>query len=534
MGFRDIKSTDGKPLQARERAQLLVVGAGPAGLAAALEAARRGLHVVLVDEHPVDHALMGLDVPFHFGQRMNGAVRNRARMIERIVAADERIAEAFSAGVDVRLGVAVWGLFTHRPGLRWVRQPVAGLTDGEESWFLNFDAIILATGRRDIGLAFPGWALPGVMGVTAAEALLKRYDAFEGQRLVILGSGAEATEFAAAALQAGRRIAAIVEVADQPLEAEACRALAAAGVPIQTGSMISGAFGGTDGVERASVVKLADIGKPDAVMDFACDTVVLAIGTAPTVELFDVVGAEITFVPDRGGHVPTVDAAGRTTVPRVFAAGDCTGIRPAKTRDDRIAAEEGRRAAIAVAAALGDDKRAASQAATDTVASEAAIDVAMIRCAWAAAAIAVADGLTHVCQCEEVSIADLLAVRPPRYLVHDETALRARDIATLAADGPVNQDQIKRLTRAGMGPCQGRRCREQVGAMLACATRTPLAEIPLPSHRAPVRPLPLSALMEGKEAAALADNWEGWFGIKSQWVPFWEPLPQSDDGEAIR
>ena len=72
-----------------------------------------------------------------------------------------------------------------------------------------------------------------------------------------------------------------------------------------------------------------------------------------------------------------------------------------------------------------------------------------------------------------------------------------------------------------MGPCQGRRCREQVGAVLAKATGTPLARMPLPSHRAPVRPLPLSAFAEDHEPDLLARNWEGWFGIASQWEPFW-------------
>ena len=86
----DERSTAGKPLPVREHARLLVIGAGPAGLSAALEAARRGVAVVLVDEHPVDHALMGLDVPFHFGQRMGGAVRNKSRMIETIASGEAK------------------------------------------------------------------------------------------------------------------------------------------------------------------------------------------------------------------------------------------------------------------------------------------------------------------------------------------------------------------------------------------------------------------------------------------------------------
>jgi hypothetical protein len=150
------------------------------------------------------------------------------------------------------------------------------------------------------------------------------------------------------------------------------------------------------------------------------------------------------------------------------------------------------------------------------------------RMRWAAAAMAVAEVDTHVCQCEEVSLADLVGVRPPRYLRRDQPAMAARDVATLGRDGALNQDQIKRLTRAGMGACQGRRCREQIGALLATATGTALADIPLPSYRAPVRPLPLSVFATSDEDAALMQNWFGWFGIEGQWTPFWELAEQKE------
>ena len=96
-----------------------------------------------------------------------------------------------------------------------------------------------------------------------------------------------------------------------------------------------------------------------------------------------------------------------------------------------------------------------------------------------------------ICRCEEVTQRDLLGVRPPRYLAYNEENFARRDLRTLAADGPVNQDQIKRLTRAGMGACQGRRCREQVQAMLAMQGNQPTGSIAMPSYRAPLRPLPL-------------------------------------------
>jgi hypothetical protein len=86
-------------------------------------------------------------------------------------------------------------------------------------------------------------------------------------------------------------------------------------------------------------------------------------------------------------------------------------------------------------------------------------------------------------------------------------------------------DVVKRLTRAGMGPCQGRRCREQIAALMALSSGTALADIPLASYRPPVRPLRLAQLAALPEAAAMAEGWDSWFGMRSQWVPFWRAPP---------
>jgi thioredoxin reductase len=518
-GF-DPVSTNGKRLTPRGHVQLLVVGAGPAGSAAAIEAARLGLKVMLVDENPVDPASMGLEVPFHFGGRMTGAVRNRNAMTEAIVANDPALSEAFEAGVDVRLGVAVWGLIAPRPGVAWVGRRAAGLTDGAESWFCGFDAAILATGRRDVGVAFPGWNLPGVMGATAAYHLLRRYDALEGQTFVILGSGTEATALAEALRSAERTVAAIVEAAREAVDAAGCARLAASGIKILAGAMIRQGLG-RNGVEAASIIGLDDAQSETAVV---CDTIVLAPGAAPAIELFDIAGAAIVFRSESGGHVPLVDVDGRTTEPMLFGAGDCLGI---KDDPPDAAAAEGVRAARAAAGALAAGPDADWP--KPVIEARPAEQAPSPRLLWATAARSVAEADTHVCQCEEVSLADLLGVRPPRYLRRDQPAQQARDLASLANEGRINQDQVKRLTRAGMGACQGRRCREQVGAALAEATGVALSAIPLPSYRAPVRPLPLAAFADESEQQAIAEHWDTWFGIESQWIPFWEALPAMDE-----
>ncbi|MBL9058862.1 MAG: hypothetical protein JNK88_02405, partial [Mangrovicoccus sp.] len=89
-----------------------------------------------------------------------------------------------------------------------------------------------------------------------------------------------------------------------------------------------------------------------------------------------------------------------------------------------------------------------------------------------------------------------------------------------AAGCPPSHDQMKRLTRVTMGPCQGRRCREQVALLLASATGQPAGAIGLAGHRAPVRPLPLAALASLPETPAMAESWPVWFGIPTQWIPY--------------
>lgn len=139
--------------------------------------------------------------------------------------------------------------------------------------------------------------------------------------------------------------------------------------------------------------------------------------------------------------------------------------------------------------------------------------------AWSAALGRHAPTATIVCQCEEVTRADLLGVQPPRYL--DRPARMAeRSLSSLLDDGPAHPDQIKRLTRAGMGHCQGRRCRDQVACLLAEQQGVALERVPMASLRAPVRPVPLGVLADWRESAAMTAGWDVWFGIPTQWTPY--------------
>ncbi len=457
----DLCAVNGTHAPPQARYDVVVVGAGESGITAAIDAAKSGASVLLVDENPVSGALMGNDVPLYFGGRMTAATQNSGRMLEAIFASMPKLETAMEAGVEVLLGTTAWGVYRNGPGVASLPDQVVGLADGERSWLVGFDRIVLATGARDLAMAFPGWNQPGVMGAAALQMLLARYDAFAGRRMLVLGSTDLALETAMLAHERGIEVAALIEVRDAPQGSAGLVAkVRAAGIAIHCGQTIASAKGGIDGVESAT------LSTGDSI---ACDTICVAIGLIPSIELVDAMHGPRALNPMRGGYIPAGEAG-------VSAVGDCAGL--ADTGFDHIA----------------------------------------YRMEWMRALSAVSTDDTIICQCEEVTRTDLIGVQPPNYLARPP-AMCARSLETLLDDGPANPDQIKRLTRAGMGVCQGRRCRDQVAMLLAIEADEPFGTIPLATHRAPVRPLPLKIMADWNEPAAMDAAWDVWFGIPTAWVP---------------
>lgn len=432
---RDPTAINGKSFAVAAHWPLVVVGGGRSGATAATQAARAGEKVLLVDEHPAAPGLIGLDVPYLFGGRIDASVQKPERMLETVLEARPWLAEAADAGVELALGVSVWAGFGRGPASRNIPATLLGLADESRAWLVSAARVVVAAGSRDLVLPLPGGELPGVMGACGFLAAVRLYRAFSGRRIVVLGSGAAADAVLAAAAEAGITLAAHLP----------------------------------DPVPVAAVGRMEVEAVEAAGQEYAADTLVLAIDAVPNVELFDLLGAPLGFDPVRGGFVPGA-------LPEHLAAlGACAGR--AETAD-RIARRDAWLAAMESERAL-------------------------------------------VCRCEEVTVIDLLGLSPPRYLGDGRTG-------GLAGLGPLNQDQVKRLTRAGMGPCQGRRCRDAVHALLGRAGGAPP---PMASVRAPLRPLPLAALAALPEPAEIHANWTGWFGIATQWLPHWQPAP--DEAEYV-
>lgn len=323
-GWRKVKHTD-----------VAIIGAGPAGLAAAIEAARAGARVTLVDENTRPGGQLVKQIHKFFGSKEHRA-GTRGIQIGR-----DLLAEAEAAGVDISLDTVAFGLY---------EDMCLGLARNEHRVDLNAKAIILATGASERVVAFPGWTLPGVMGAGAIQTLMNTHRTLPGRRVLIVGAGNVGLIVAYQILQAGAEVVAIIDglpyIGGYGVHASKVRR---AGVPILVSHTIL-SVEGSEGVERAIIAQVDESWQPvpGSERTFDVETVGLAVGLSPLAELAWMAGCRFEFVPELGGHVPVHDANMETTLPGVFVAGDAAGIEEAST-----AMEEGRLAGLAAAEALG-------------------------------------------------------------------------------------------------------------------------------------------------------------------------------------
>ncbi len=453
-----------------DKTQLAVVGAGVAGTAAAIEAAKAGLEVTLIDEHPIDFALMAQEIPLHFGQRMTATAGDRAEMFSRAVASRPALQEAEEAGVDLKLGTMVWDSNRDR---------ILTLADDTQSWRLEYDAAIFAPGARDLGTVFPGWDKAGVCGAGGMLALLDVYQAFSGQRVVVLGSGELGLTVASRLLDRGLEVSGIVDIAPEIRgSGESRDQVDGAGVPIYTNHRIKEALGGTE--IEGLLISDADSGRD---LELECDTVCLAIGMVPNIETLYWTGCDIRFEPDLGGFVPVVDHRMSTTQENIYIAGDVAGFTEGAFAAPELAVAQGRIAGISAAEslnAIGETEAVSLRGEIEVPSRETAEGVLEYRRSWVRAGTSDGGSQALVCICEKVT---------------------RNDLRQMMGKGPIHPDHIKRLTRAGMGYCQSRRCREQIQMVVADERGVEVSEVELASYRPPFRPLPLG-VMQNRDLTA--------------------------------
>ena len=315
--------------------EVAVVGAGPAGLAAAIEAARTGARVTVIDENERPGGQLFKQIHKFFGSKDHHAGTRGFRIGEDL------LVEAGEAGVDIRLNTIVHGFFDDRR---------LGLICNNHTEDLSAKAIILATGANEQALSFPGWTLPGVMGAGAIQTLMNIHRTLPGHRVLMVGAGNVGLIVTYQLLLAGAEVVAIIDalphIGGYGVHASKVRR---AGVPIFTAHTILGAEG-KQSVERATIARVDEIWQPlpGTEQTLEVDTVGLAVGLSPLAELAWMAGCKFTYLNELGGWVPVHDKDMQTTLPGVYVAGDLAGIEEAST-----AMEEGRMAGLAAAQALG-------------------------------------------------------------------------------------------------------------------------------------------------------------------------------------
>lgn len=318
-----------------ERHDLIVVGAGPSGLSAAIEAARRGLDVVVYDENARPGGQLFKQIHKFFGSKEHRA-RERGFHI-----GEDLLEEARAAGVRVVLDAVVLGLYAQREVV--VRR-------GDAVFHAKADAVLVATGASENTLAFPGWTLPGVIGAGAAQTMMNLHGVKPGERVLMVGSGNVGLVVSYQLLQAGCDVVAVVDAAPRVggYGVHAAK-VARCGVPFLLSHTVVRAEGDScvNGVVVAEVDDAWQV-VPGTERRFDVDTVCLAVGLSPMSQLLQQAGCDMVDDPARGGLVPVCAPDGATSVPGIYCSGDVAGIEEASS-----AMIEGRIAGIAIASYLG-------------------------------------------------------------------------------------------------------------------------------------------------------------------------------------
>lgn len=449
---------------------LAIIGSGPAGMAAAIDASERGLQVAVIDEQSLP------------GGQIYRNVGDPALQSREVLGSDyyygESLVQRFHAAPIERIGNAsVWEAD---------RQHLCLSRDGR-SQKLSFKALLLATGSQERPIPFPGWTLPGVMTCGAAQIMLKSSGLAPSTPLVLAGSGPLLLLVACQLLRAGVPIEAVLETTPVANYRDALRELGGA---LKGWRALLKGVGLLAELKRSGIKHLNGVtdlqalansqGKLDRIsyrhrgreQDIACRTLLVHQGVVPNVQLSRAIGAEHHWNDRQQCWQPALDSWGASSVDNVFIAGDGSGIGGAL-----VAEQQGRLTVLAIAARLAriTDRERDEQAAPlrRRIDQEMAIRPFLDRLYLPAPAFLRPSDDTLACRCEEVT---------------------AGEIRRIARGGCAGPNQAKAFSRAGMGLCQGRLCGLTVSQLIAEAREVSVDEVGYYRIRSPIKPITLGEL----------------------------------------
>ena len=317
------------------QAEIVIIGAGCAGLCAARQAAAAGADALVIDENERPGGQLFKQIHKFFGSKEHQAGSRGFEIGARL------LEDVRGAGARVMLNSLVYGLLP---------DDSMGMISGGVNYSVKSKRIIIASGAKENYLAFPGSTLPGVMGAGAAQTMININRVLPGKRVLMVGSGNVGLIVAYQLTQAGAEVVALVEAAPviggYGVHAAKIRR---AGVPILLRHTLIGAWGDGE-VRRVGVAEVDDKFSPIPGTEkyFDADTICLAVGLNPMTELARMRGCEFVYIPLFGGFVPLHDENMETSAKGIYVAGDITGVEEAST-----AMEEGNLAGVAAARSLG-------------------------------------------------------------------------------------------------------------------------------------------------------------------------------------
>lgn len=459
------------------RADLVVVGAGPAGLAAAVAAATAGADVTVLDENP--------DVGGQIFRQPPPTIESTAEIAgaqARDYAAGKRLI-ARAKGLPIRFlqGAEVWGIFDGR---------LVAYVHEAESRTVWAERLILATGAFDRPLPFPGWTLPGVVTAGGLQVLLKSQALLPARRVLVAGTGPLLLVVATQLHAAGAEVVAVVEanrfrpscvslpaLLNEPtLLFDGARYLVGlrrAGIPYLTGHAVVRATGSERRLARVETTTVDPSWRPIAGTKRAwdVDTLCVGYGFLPSTELAVQAGARLEYREELGAWSAIRDAQMRSTVEGVFLVGDGAYIAGSS-----VAMLEGTIAGSVAAGELGypverSERERAEARLTRFRRFRHGMDTLF---PYRPGLLERLDPDTIVCRCEEV---------------------RAGTIEEALTAGASKVNQVKAWTRTGMGMCQGRLCHATVAQMVANATGSSVPEAGRYTGRPPAKPVRIGALI---------------------------------------
>jgi NADPH-dependent 2,4-dienoyl-CoA reductase/sulfur reductase-like enzyme len=450
---------------------LLIIGAGPAGMSAAVRARESGLSVLVVDDQPAPGGQIWRAVE-------TVAASATGTLLGEEYQAGARLAQQFRAsGAELSAQTQVWQI---EPGWN------VYMSREQQAEMVQAKQVMLASGAQERPMPFPGWTLRGVMTVGAAQILLKTSRQVPADPVWVAGSGPLPLLYMTQLLRAGGRIAGWLDTTPAggwrralPHLAQAAGgwrdiakglgwsyALRRGGFPIVRGVTQLRAHGG----DRIESIEYRTAQGKTAVVP--ARLLLVHEGVVPSIHFTQALECKHTWLDAQACLAPVLDDWGQTSRPDLYVAGDGAGIGGA-----RAACTRGEISALGIAMRAGrvDKQDARRQAAPlrARLAAELATRPLLDAVYPPRAELFAPADETVVCRCEELTAGDI------------------RAFANVGQPGP---NQIKAFTRAGMGPCQGRQCGYTIAHLLAGAQKRTVQEVGFYRIRPPLKPLTLGEL----------------------------------------